>query len=213
MLVLHGYHRSSAAHRVRIALNLKGLDYEQRFYHLRRGEQRAPDYLAINPQGLVPTLEHDGLVMTQSLAILEYLEETFPQPCILPADRAGRARVRSLANICAVDTHPLSKGKVLQYLETDLGLGEAARQQWCKRWFADCFGPIEIRLATEPETGQLCHGNRPTFADICLVPQALTAKRFGFDISKFPIVSRLYAAAASLEAFRNALPDQQPDAE
>ncbi|MFM0281282.1 maleylacetoacetate isomerase [Paraburkholderia sediminicola] len=213
MLVLHGYFRSSAAHRVRIALNLKGLDYKQKFYRLRHGEQRAPDYLAINPQGLVPTLEHDGLVITQSLAILEYLDETFLQPSFLPPDRAGRARVRSLANICAVDTHPLSKGKVLQYLEAELGLDENARQQWCRRWFADCFGPIESRLAAEPETGQLCHGNQPTIADICLVPQVLTAKRFGFDLSPFPTVSRLYEMATSLKAFREAMPDQQPDAE
>jgi len=213
MLVLHGYFRSSAAHRVRIALNLKGIAYGQRFYDLRRGEQCSAGYLLINPQGFVPTLEHDGVFITQSLSILEYLEESFPQPNLLPRDRAGRARVRSIADICAVDTQPLNKAKVLKYLDTACGVDEEARLRWCRHWLADCFGPMEVRLAAERETGRLCHGDQPTFADICLVPQVLNAKRFGFDLSQFPTLCRVYEMAASLEAFRNAMPEQQPDAQ
>lgn len=212
-MVLHGYFRSGASYRVRIALNLKGLPYEQKFYHLRRGENTSPQYLAMNPQGLVPSLQTDGAIITQSLAILEYLEEAFPEPPLLPKDRLGRARVRSLADICAVDTHPLNNLRVLKYLESELGVDEKGRLAWTARWFAACFGPLERRLASERETGRYCHGDQPTVADVCLVPQVWSARRFGFDLSPYPTVSRIYESAASIDAFERALPARQPDAE
>lgn len=213
MLILHGYFRSGASHRVRIALNLKGVPYEQKFYHLRRGENTSTRYLAINPQGLVPSLESDGETITQSLAILEYLEEEFPDPALLPRDHYGRARVRSLAEICAVDTHPLNNLRVLRYLESNFGLDEKARLSWCAHWFERCFGPLEARLSREPQTGRFCHGDQPTFADICLAPQVWSARRFSFDLTPYPTVIRIYENAASMDAFVRALPARQPDAE
>jgi len=213
VLILHGYFRSGASHRVRIALNLKGVPYEQKFYHLRRGENTSPQYLALNPQGLVPSLQSDGAIITQSLAILEYLEEEFPEPPLLPAHPIGRARARSLADICAVDTHPLNNLRVLKYLEKELGLDEKARLAWCAQWFARCFGPLEARLSRDPETGRFCHGDQPTFADICLAPQVWSARRFAFDLSPYPTVCRVYENAASMDAFDRALPSRQPDAE
>lgn len=213
MLVLHDYFRSGASHRVRIALNLKGLAYEQRPRHLRKGEQRAADYLSINPQGLVPTLEHDGVVVAQSIAILEYLEEAFPDTTrLLPADPAGRARARSLAMIIAADTHPLNNLRVLKYLESDLGLGETERLAWCGRWLSDSFAALEARLG-EPQTGRFCHGDSPGFADLCLAPQMLSAKRFGVPIEPYPRVRAVHANAMELDAFRRAEPENQPDAE
>ena len=212
-LTLHGYFRSGASHRVRIALNLKGLAYEQKFYHLRRGEQASAPYLAMNPQGLVPTLQSNGTFIPQSLAILEYLEEVFPEPPLLPRDSEHRARVRSLAQICAVDTHPLNNLRVLKYLEQELGLAEPARLAWCARWFSACFGALEARLAMEEQTGRFCHGDAPTFADVCLAPQVWSARRFGFDLSIYPTVLRVYESAAAMDAFERALPSRQPDAE
>lgn len=212
-LILHGYFRSGASHRVRIALNLKGLQYEQRAYHLRRGEHTSAQYLAMNPQGLVPTLESNGTFIPQSLAILEYLEEVFPEPALLPGDSERRARVRSLAQICAVDTHPLNNLRVLKYLEKDLGLDEQARLTWSARWFTACFRALEARLANEPETGRFCHGDQPTHADVCLAPQVWSARRFGFDLSAYPTVCRVYGSAAAMDAFERALPSRQPDAE
>jgi maleylacetoacetate isomerase/maleylpyruvate isomerase len=213
-LLLHDYFRSSAAHRVRIALNLKGLPYRQQSHHLRKGEQRAPDYLRINPQGLVPALADGDAVVTQSVAIIEYLEEAYPDtPRVLPASPAARARVRSLAAIVAADTHPLNNLRVLKYLQTELGLDEATRTAWYHRWLMECFDAMEARLNAEPETGRFCHGDQPTLADICLVPQILNAKRFHFDLAPYPTVMRIFEEAQTLDAFVRAMPDRQPDAE
>lgn len=213
-LLLHDYFRSSASHRVRIALNLKGLHYRQLSHHLVKGEQRAADYLSINPQGFVPALADGEVVVTQSVAIIEYLEEAYPDtPRVLPATPAERARVRSLASVVAADTHPLNNLRVLKYLQTELGLDEATRTAWYHRWLKDCFDALEARLKAEPETGRFCHGDSPTLADICLVPQIFNARRFAFDLSPYPTVMRVFDAAQALDAFASAAPDRQPDAE
>jgi maleylacetoacetate isomerase len=213
-LLLHDYFRSSASYRVRIALNLKGLAYRQQSHHLMKGEQRAPDYLGINPQGFVPALADGDVLITQSVAIIEYLEEAYPgTPRVLPATPVERARVRSLAAVVAADTHPLNNLRVLKYLQTELGLDEAARTAWYHRWLRECFEALEARLTAEPETGRFCHGDDPTLADICLVPQIFNAQRFAFDLSPYPTVMRIFDAAQARDAFADAAPDRQPDAE
>ena len=211
--LLHGYFRSSTSFRVRIALNLKGVAYDQTFRHLRKGEQRAPDYLRLNPQGLLPTLEIDGQTLTQSLAILEYLEETRPEPALLPKDVVGRARVRSLAYALALEIHPINNLRVLEDLKTRFGADDEAAAAWFRHWVAVTFGPLETRLATEPQTGKFCHGDTPTLADLCLVPQVINNIRFKVDMAPYPTISRINAACLELEAFKAALPANQPDAE
>ncbi len=211
--LLHGYFRSSTAFRVRIALNLKGVAYDQTFRHLRKGEQRAPDYLKLNPQGLVPTLEIDGQTLTQSLAIIEYLEETHPTPALLPGDAAGRARVRSLAYAVALEIHPINNLRVLEDLKTRFGADDAAAAGWFRHWVAQTFGALETRLASEPQTGKFCHGDTPTLADLCLVPQVINNVRFNVDMTPYPTISRINAACLELDAFKAALPANQPDAE
>ena len=211
--LLHGYFRSSTAFRVRIALNLKGVDYGQTFRHLRKGEQRAPDYLKLNPQGLVPTLEIDGQTLTQSLSIIEYLEETRPDPALLPKDAAGRARVRSLAYAVALEIHPINNLRVLEDLKTRFGADDAAAAGWFRHWVAETFGALETRLANEPQTGKFCHGDTPGLADICLVPQVINNTRFNVDMTPYPTISRIHAACMELEAFKKAAPANQPDAE
>jgi maleylacetoacetate isomerase len=213
---LYSYWRSSAAYRVRIALNLKGLDYAITPVHLLRdgGEQHADEYRAMNPQQLVPTLVDGGNVVRESMAIIEYLEEAYPDtPRLLPEDPAGRARVRSLALIAAADTHPLNNLRVLQYLENELGLDGAARVAWIRRWQTDCFDAYEARLARERGTGVFCHGDRPGLADICLVAQVINAQRISFDFSPYPTVTRIFEEAQAFDAFARAMPDRQPDAE
>jgi maleylacetoacetate isomerase len=213
-LLLHDYFRSSASYRVRIALNLKGLSYRQQSHHLVKGEHRAPAYLTINPQGFVPTLVDGAVTITQSLAIIEYLEEAYPDtPRVLPMKPAERARVRSLSAIIAADTHPLNNLRVLKYLETAVGLDDAARRAWYHHWLGECFDAFETRLASESETGRFCHGDAPTMADICLVPQIFNAKRFAFDLSPYPVTMRLFEAAQALDAFQRAMPDRHPDAD
>lgn len=213
MLVLHDYFRSGAAHRVRIALHLKGLAFHPIPHHLRKGEQRAPEYLALNPQGLVPTLVDGAVTVTQSLAIMEYLDEAYPDTArLLPGDPAGRARVRALSAIVAADTHPLNNLRVLTYLERDLGLDEDRRNAWCRRWLGESFAALEA-LLSGPGSGTFCHGDTPGMADACLVPQMLSAKRFGCDVSAYPTVARIAAAAQALQAFQRADPMAQPDAE
>jgi maleylacetoacetate isomerase len=212
---LYGYWRSTAAWRVRIALNLKGIDWEYASVHLLRdgGEQRAPGFLARNPQGLVPALETDGLVLTQSLAILEYLEETHPAPALLPSDPAGRARVRSLAQVIACDLHPLNNLRVLQQLRERFGLDEQQRDEWVRHWVREGLGALETRLAREPATGRFCHGDVPGLSDCCLVPQLYNARRYGCELDECPTLLRIEAACDELEAFRRAVPDRQPDAQ
>ena len=212
-MLLHGYFRSSAAWRVRIALNLKGVPHAHAFRHLRRGEQSAPDYLAKHPQGLVPALEVQGVgVLSQSLAILEWLEETQPGAKLLPEDAWGRARVRGLAQIVACDIHPIQNLRVLQYLKREFGQEQPAIDAWVRHWVGLGLAAIEARLG-EAETGRFCHGDTPGLADCCLVPQLGNARRFGADLSPFPRVLAVEAACAALPEFAAAAPGAQGDAE
>ena len=207
---LHGYFRSSAAYRVRIALNLKGMSVEHAFRHLRKGEQRAPDYLALNPQGLVPTLElDDGTKLTQSLAIIEWLDETHPAPPLLPADPLQRARVRAFAFAIACDIHPVQNLRVIAAVRA-IG-GEEAAQAWAKRVNAEGLAACEKLIADEP--GPFCFGDKPTLADICLVPQLGNARRFGVDVAAYPRLLQAEAACKTLPAFADAAPEKQGDAE
>jgi maleylacetoacetate isomerase len=212
---LYDYFRSSAAYRVRIALHLKGLKPDERtFVHLRMGSQRAQDYLALNPQGLVPALElDDGRVLTQSLAIVEYLDETHPSPLLLPKDATGRARVRAIALGIACEIHPLNNLRVLNYLTGTLGATDAQRNGWYKYWVDVGFEALESQLERDDETGTFCHGESPTLADICLVPQLANARRFKVDVTPYPTLTRIEAACNALPAFAQAAPSQQPDAE
>jgi maleylacetoacetate isomerase len=211
---LYSYWRSSASYRVRIALALKGLPYDYLAVDLAKGggEQNQPAYRAVNPQGRVPALETDGRILTQSLAILEYLEETHPQPPLLPADAFGRARVRSLAGIVACDIQPLQNLVVTQYLRDRLGVDDATVKAWLQEWIGRGLAALEARLAHEPGTGRFCHGDHPGMADACLVPQVYAAQRFGVDLARFPTVARIDATCRALAAFRHAAPEAQPDA-
>jgi maleylpyruvate isomerase len=211
--LLHGYFRSSAAFRVRIAMNHKKIGYEQASRHLRKGEQRAPDFLKLNPQGLVPALEIDGHTLTQSLAIIEYLEETRPEPALLPKDAVGRARVRSIAYAHSMEIHPINNLRVLQDIEKRFGADPAAVAGWFRHWVIETFGPIEKRLASEKETGKFSHGDTPTLADVCLVPQVFNNLRFDVDMTPYPTINRIHKACMELPAFVDAAPAKQPDAE
>ena len=213
---LYTYFRSSAAYRVRIALNLKGLAYEAQPVHLLRdgGQHLAEAYRAVNPSALLPTLEDDdGAVIGQSLAILEYLEETRPQTPLLPADPAGRARVRALALTVVADTHPLGNLRVLKYIKGEMGLTEEVKLEWHRHWLRSGLETLEALLAGDARTGVYSHGDTPTLADCCLVPQVFNAQRFEVDTAPYPTVMRISAACAALPAFQQAHPSQQPDAE
>ena len=210
---LYTYFRSSAAFRVRIALNLKGLAYEPQFVHLAKGEHRKPEYGRVNPQGLLPTLVlDDGTHLTQSLAIMEYLEEKHPQPALLPKDALGRARVRSLANLIACEIHPLNNTRVLQHLKRALGQTEDQVNAWYRHWIADGLGKFEAELARANKS-RFCHGDAPTMADCCLVPQIFNAKRYQCDLAAYPSTVRVFDECMRLEAFERAQPAKQPDAE
>lgn len=213
---LYDYYRSSGAFRVRIALNMKGIEAEREFVHLRRKEQLSDTYLALNPQGLVPTLvDDDGTVVTQSMAIVEYLDETRPgEPRFLPTDPVGRARVRAIAQAIACDLHPLNNLRVLRHLGQTFGIDEETRNRdWYAHWIAVGMAGVEGLLTGNRATGQFCHGDSPTLADICLVPQVYNAQRFDCDLSGFPTVMAINERCLALQAFRDALPDSQPDAE
>ena len=211
---LYDYFRSSAAYRVRIALNLKGVASERASVHLRRGAQRAEDYLAMNPQGLVPALVTDsGDVLTQSLAIIEWLEESYPQPPLLPRDAPGRARVRALSLAIACDIHPLNNLRVLNYLTGTLGATDAQKDGWYRYWCDVGLEALETQLAREASTGKFCHGDTPTMADICLVPQLANARRVDLDLSPYPTLLSIETACTALPAFAAAAPHRQPDAE
>ncbi|WP_315775857.1 MULTISPECIES: maleylacetoacetate isomerase [unclassified Bradyrhizobium] len=208
---LHGYFRSSASYRVRIALNLKGLTAEHLPHHLRKGEQRAPDYLALNPQGFVPTLEDDsGAALIQSLAIIEWLDEAHPEPPLLPKDPLRRAQVRAFAQVLACDTHPVQNLKVLARLR-ELGLPEDKVTAWAGWANREGLAACEALIRHEP--GPFCFGATPTLADLCLVPQLGNARRFGVDVAAFPRLLQAEAAAKALPAFADAAPERQPDAE
>jgi len=210
---LYGFFRSSAAFRVRIALNLKGLDYEPAAIHLRRGEQRAPDFLKLNPQALVPALVDGERVLTQSLAIIEYLDERHPAVPLLPGTPEARARVRALAQVIACEIHPLGNLRVLQYLAKELKQDEPTVQRWFNHWIALGFGAFESLIAGHPDTGRFCHGDRPGLADVCLVPQVFNAKRYALDLAPYPTLMRIFETCMGLPAFERAQPDRQPDAE
>ena len=212
MLRLYTYFRSSAAYRVRIALNLKGLAYDYVPVHLAKGEQKQPEFAALTAEGLVPLLElDDGQRLTQSMAIIEYLDETHPQPALLPADAAGRARVRALSQIVACEIHPLNNLRVLKYLVNDLKASDDAKNDWYKHWVRLGLQSYEARLAERP--GTYSHGDAPTLADCCLVPQIFNAQRFDCDLSGLPRTMAVFDACMQLNAFQKAQPSACPDAE
>jgi maleylpyruvate isomerase len=212
---LYDYFRSSGAFRVRIALNLKGLAAEREFVHLRRKDQLSDAFLKINPQGLVPVLvDDDSTVVTQSMAIVEYLDETRPAPRLMPADPKGRARVRALAQAIACEIHPLNNLRVLRHLGQAFGIDEPTRNRdWYAHWIAVGMQAVEGLLAGHPATGAFCHGDAPTLADICLVPQIYNAQRFDCDMSGYPTAMAINARCLDMPAFADALPEKQPDAE
>jgi maleylpyruvate isomerase len=212
---LFTYFRSSAAFRVRIALNLKGLKAEPHFIHLVKdgGQQHKPEYCKVNPQSFVPALVDQGHTITQSIAIIEYLEETHPQPPLLPKDALGRARVRAFALAIACDIHPLQNTRVTKYLENEFKLDEATRKRWIVRWITEGFTALEKLLANDPATGEFCHGDTPTMADVLLAPQMFSARRFGADLEAFPTLRRIDEHCQLLKAFQDAAPAKQPDFE
>ena len=204
--------RSSAAYRVRIALNLKGIAYEPITTPLLENAHRRPDYLALNPQGLIPTLDIDGTVLSQSLAIIEYLDEIYPTPALLPADPLGRARVRSMALAVACDIHPLNNLRVLGYLRRELGQDENAVSTWYRHWIAEGFRALELQASEHSSTRQCMYGAQVSLADICLVPQMFNARRFKLDLTPYPTLVEISAHLESLPAFAAARPEAQPDA-
>lgn len=214
MIQLYNYFRSSASYRVRIALNLKGLPFEYVPIHLLKngGQQHTADYQRINPAELVPTLVDGGHAIGQSLAIMEYLEETYPEPALLPRDVLGRARVRALAQAIACEIHPLNNLRVLQYLERDLKLDEATKATWYRHWITVGFTAVEAMLANNPHTGRFCHGDTPGLADCCLIPQIANSRRFDTPLDAFPTIRRIETACLALDAFAKAAPQVQPDA-
>jgi maleylacetoacetate isomerase len=213
VMKLYGYFRSSAAFRVRIALNLKRIDTEQVSIHLRKNEQHAAAFLALQPQGLVPVLEDDGKHFIQSLAIIEYLDETHPEPPLLPRKPEGRARVRALAQAIACDIHPIDNLRVLRYLAKPLGHDAQAVEAWFNHWIKLGFDGVE-RLLADGQSGKFCHGGEPGLADICLVPQVFNAKRYpSFDMTPYPAICRIFDNCMALDAFEQARPERQPDAE
>ncbi|MFT4196342.1 MAG: maleylacetoacetate isomerase [Pseudoxanthomonas sp.] len=214
-LRLYTYWRSSAAWRVRIGLELKGLACEQRPVHLLRdgGGQHAPHYARLNPQQLVPTLLHGGRVLRQSLAILEYLDECWPEPPLLPASAHERARVRALAQLVACDIHPLANLRVRQYLRGELQVDAVACERWSAHWVGDGLAALEALLAEDPATGRFCHGDRPGLADCCLVPQLYNARRLGLEPAQWPTLARIEQACLALPAFETTRPERQADAE
>ena len=216
MLKLYTYFRSSATFRVRIALNLKGLSYDPVFVHLPKGEHRKPEYAAVDPQALIPTLVDDGRALSQSLAIIEYLDETRPPPRLLPEDPAGRARVRSLSLLVACEVQPLNNLRTLQHLMRSLGQNEEQISAWYRHWIADGLAKLEADLNRGDSgggAGRFCYGDAPTMADCCLVPQIFNAKRYDGDLAPYPTVMRIFDACMRLEAFDRAQPSKQPDAE
>lgn len=214
-LALYTYFRSSAAYRVRIALNLKGLDADHRFIHLLKdgGQQHGEAYRAINPQQLIPTLIDNGHAIAQSLAIVEYLEETHPEPPLLPKGAFARARVRQIAYAVACDIHPVNNLRVLQQLRRNFAATEDQRAEWQKHWIALGFTAIESLLANAPETGVYCHGDAPSLADICLIPQMANARRVNLDLAPYPTLTRIEQSALANPAFAAAQPKEQRDAE
>jgi len=210
---LYNYFRSSAAYRVRIALALKGLAYEYISVHLTRGEQRAAGYVAINPQSLVPFLEDGDVRTAQSLAIIEYVEERHPSPPLLPATPEARARVRAIALAIACDIHPLNNLRVLRYITKVLGADDEAKNAWYRHWVEVGLSALETQLSSDTETGTFCHGDTPTLADVCLVPQLANARRYDIALDAWPTLLSIDERCRALPAFAAAAPERQPDAE
>jgi len=211
---LYSYFRSSASYRVRIALNLKGQSYDTVPVHLvnNGGEQFAPAFSALNPQSLVPVMEEDGHHITQSLAMLEYLEERFPTPALLPAGLLDRAHVREISLAIACDIHPLNNLRVLRMLKQELGVSEEVKQQWIQHWVKLGFAALEQQLGASPQRGRFCFGDTPTMADCCLIPQIFNARRFEVDMTPYPTLAAIDEACGQLKAFQLAQPSAQPDA-
>jgi maleylpyruvate isomerase len=213
-IVLHNYYRSSTSYRVRIALEMKGIGYTYVPHHLRHGDHLEPAYLAVNPQGLVPALIwSDGALLTQSLAIIEFLDETKPEPPLLPRDAHGRARVRMLAQMIACDIHPVNNLRVLTSLRAVFGAGDEDVINWFRHWVNEGFQPLEKMLSSSSETGKFCHGDTPGLADICLTAQVTNNARFHVDMEPYPTISRINEACMALPAFQKAAPQNQIDAE
>ena len=214
ILRLYSYWRSSAAYRVRIALNLKNLHYETVPVHLLRdgGEQHGARFSKINPQQMVPALKHGHRVMQQSMAIIEYLDETWPDPPLLPAVARDRARARALADVIACDIHPLNNLRVLQYFEHTWSVPMPEREGWIRHWMREGFTVVEGMLAEHPSTGTFCDGELPGLADCCLIPQVYSTKRHQVDMAAYPTIQRIYDACMALPAFEAARPENQPDA-
>ena len=206
-MILYGYFRSSAAYRVRIALNLKGLDYEQVSVNLKAGQQQEETYQGLNPQGLVPAIDTGDYIIEQSMAIMEWLEENHPEPTILPGDSLNRARIRSMAQHIACDIHPLNNLRVLNYLNNHLGQDDEVRTGWYHHWIREGFAALEQQVEAE----SFCLGEKPTLADICLVPQIYNANRFGVDLSDFPKLQAINEHCLMLQPFMDAQPSSQPD--
>ena len=212
---LYTFFRSSASYRVRIALNLKAIDCEQAPIHLRRGggEQLMPAYTAINPQALVPTLEDNGRILTQSLAIIEYLEETHPNPPLLPKDPADRALVRSMALVIACEVHPIQNLRVLNYVKATYNQTDEQVNKWAQHWIDLGLAALQKMIVAQPKRGKFCFGDVPTLADVCLIPQLGNARRYGCDLSKYPTILEIEKNCNAIPAFANAAPEKQPDAE
>lgn len=209
---LYTYYRSSAAFRVRIALNLKGLKYDSIAKHFAKHEHRAADYLSINPQGLIPALDIDGVVLSQSMAIMEYLDEKYPQPAFLPADAIGRARVRSMALSIVADLHPINNLRVLNYLRREFGQDDDGVNTWYRHWVTEGFRSLEELAGTYSKSGRHCYGDAVSLIDICLVPQMYNARRFKTDLTPFPKLVAISTYLESLPEFVAARPEVQPDA-
>ncbi len=211
-MTLYGYFRSSTSYRTRIAMNLKGLDYDYIAVNLAQDEQLKNEFLALNPQGLVPVLQADDLLLFQSPAILEWLEEVYPKNPLLPKDAAGRMQVRALSAMIGCDIHPLNNRRVLQYLRNELSVDEAEVIKWCNRWISEGFAALEKRLVADKTRGKFCYGDSPTFADCYLIPQVSSARRFEVDLNPYPNIVQIDAHCRTLKAFADADPMQQPDA-
>jgi maleylpyruvate isomerase len=211
---LYTFHQSGSAYRVRIALNLKRIDYEPIFVRGGPGSQelRSAGYLRVNPQGVVPALEHDGRILTQSTSIIEYLEEIVPTPSLLPGRPSDRARVRALAQLVVSDIHPLITARVTEFLAGELELPRERQQHWLRHWHLRGLRALETLLAGHPDTGRYCHGDQPTLADVCLVPQMYTARRMNCDLSGLPTIQRIDAECSTHPAFQRAAPEHQADA-
>ena len=212
-LRLHNYFRSSTSTRLRAALNLKGLAYDYVGVHLPKGDHRDAAYTALNPQGLVPALElEDGTVLTQSLAIMEWLDETYPDRPLLPAAPNARARVRALGQMIALEIHPINNLRVLNHIDAEFGAGDAGKTAWFRHWVHTTFAPLEAMLAGSDDTGTYCHGDTPGYADCCLYAQMWNNRRFEVDMAPYPTIQRIFEALDALLAFASAAPAQQPDA-